>query len=170
MTDREEIRLPVRLFRVPESRRDDFPHILAFASEIWAQAAIQLELSGEIITRQPVTLDLVDYLLGSEEGGSIAGYAVRVIPNGPNGANGRARFDTKRFVIADHTEVPPERVLAHELGHILIVRPPWPIDLTGHWTKDPKHLMATGERGTHLIDPEIQRARKTALALSAELK
>ena len=54
--------------------------------------------------------------------------------------------------------VPAERVLAHELGHILI---------GSDHPADPERLMASGKNVTLLTQEETQKASDKALALSA---
>ena len=62
--------LPLRLFRVPASQRDDasFRRLVALALEIWAQADIQLDVTGDIFQMRLDPTRTIADLLAADDG------------------------------------------------------------------------------------------------------
>ncbi len=134
--------------------------LIADASRIWDQAAIDLRLTGveklNLTKQQLYTLNRHPHELLPEikklKEGSIN---ILLVPH-LRGINGISYGHKNTVAVADFTSVPDFRVLAHEVGHVLSL---------GHVNTPQTRLMYQGARGFNLTLQEATTARQRAEVL-----
>jgi hypothetical protein len=154
--------------RIDTARSEaDLRSLVAGVNEIWAQAGIQFDAVKVGSVEAPP--DLLDQIDRAREAVFVAlhagrllvptlevvtGFAAAYLP-----ANGLSVHSLRAFVINDSTTVPPERVCAHELGHLL---------LGDAHPLDADRLMANGQQGTVVTESEQGTARARVSELLTE--
>jgi hypothetical protein len=148
-----------------ERSKEEIVDIFQKVNEIWAQAAIKInvryihrtELPHEIIkdfiegNYKPFLNDINRIFYLQNHSIINAFYSKRI-----GGPNGRALTRYGFFLVTDTPFVHDQRVTSHEIGHLLGL---------GHEPYNRKRLMYSGTNGIQLTTKEINTARKNAAAI-----
>lgn len=162
IVDGENITLPLSIVVLADGaagsawREEDVARLVSNTEAIWSQAGISFVV--ESIGRREVTHEDIQQFLREPETitnqvyGSRVGITVVLLAS-LQGLNGIAYTGRELVAVADYTTSFNDRVLGHEIGHILGLK---------HVVGEPGRLMAQGSEGVGLTFEEVVRARNSA--------